>query len=97
MALDVPADGTADGDATERLESARTGGHCPDVLADLGAALPRFELVLDRRADAGNAGVEVPAAERRLEHVEDVECGPVVVARVDVETSRQVVADGVLA
>ena len=97
MALDVPADGAADGDAAQRLEGARTGGNGPHMLTHLGTSLSSLELVLNRRADAGDAGVQVSATERRLEHVEDVERGPVVVARVDVEAAREVVADGVLA
>jgi len=97
MALHVPADCAADGNAAEGLECARASGDCPDVMADLGAALSRLELFLDGRADAGHTGVQMASTQRRLKHVEDIERRPVVVARVDVEAARQVVADGVLA
>ena len=97
MTLDVPADGATDSDATESLEGAWTGRHGPHVLTHLGAAFSCLELFVDRRADAGDTGVEVRSTERGAEHVEDVEGGPVVVARVDVEAAREVVADRVLA
>ena len=62
------------------------------MLGDFGAAFSRLELVVDGRADAGDAGVEVWPAERGAEHVEDVEGGAVVVARVDVEAPANISA-----
>jgi len=97
VTVNVPANGAADGDAAQRLEGARTGSHRSDVLADLGASLPRLEFFLDGRADARDAGVQVSATQSRPEDVQDVEGGPVVVARVNVQAARQVVADRVLA
>ena len=97
MTFHAPADCTAHSDAAECFEGARTCSHRPDMLTDLGTSLARFELVLNGRTDTGDAGVQVTATERSLEHVQDVERGPVVVARVDVESARQIVADGVLA
>ena len=88
----MPADGPTDGYAAESLQGAWTCGDGPDVLGDFGAAFSRLELVVDGRADAGDAGVEVWPAERGAEHVEDVEGSAVVVARVDVEAPANISA-----
>jgi len=73
MTLHTPADCTADSDAAECFEGARTRSDRPDMLTDLGTSLACFKLVLNRRTDTGNAGVQVSATERCLEHVQDVE------------------------
>ena len=73
MAFNVPADSAADGNAAERLEGTWTGGDCPDVLTNLCTPFASFKLVLNRSTDAGDTGVEVPATERRLKHVQNIE------------------------